>query len=69
MQKICAKQNLEKRLAPFQFNSESPKWWQNYNDSKHKLPIGAYHGNIGNVRRLWAHWPFSMTLETDFRSF
>src|SRR5579885_3105939 len=35
---------------PFKITSnKTPDWWQNYNDTKHKLPDGILQGNIGNT--------------------
>lgn len=50
MQKVSPKKDLNRKLSPFRFTkNDTPRWWQNYNDTKHKLPLGAYQGNIGNV--------------------
>jgi hypothetical protein len=50
VQIVCPKRKIKKRMMPFKANSNGvPDWWQNYNDTKHDLPEGAFHGNIGNM--------------------
>lgn len=36
---------------PWGFNNYAPKWWEDYNNTKHNLPTGFKSGNIGNTIR------------------
>src|SRR2546425_7011110 len=37
-------------ITPLKITSnDTPDWWKNYNDTKHKLPDGILQGNIGNT--------------------
>jgi len=43
-------------IEPFKINSDSetPRWWRGYNDTKHNLPEGLQEGNLGNVTSAMA---------------
>jgi hypothetical protein len=50
LQKVSPKEKFDLVLQPFQSKTEStPEWWQEYNNTKHDLPVGAYSGKLKNV--------------------
>ena len=50
LQKVSPNEKFNLVLQPFQLvEKNTPKWWKEYNDTKHDLPHGAYNGTLGNV--------------------
>lgn len=51
IQKISPKEQYDSILQPFQItgHEKTPRWWQEYNDTKHDLPTGAYRAKMKNV--------------------
>ena len=49
-QSVAPREKIDMTISPFRFRKQNvPKWWQDYNDTKHDLPKGAYIGTIRNV--------------------
>jgi hypothetical protein len=51
IQKVAPREQFNLILRHFHTDKKekTPKWWQEYNDTKHDLPRGAYNGKLGNV--------------------
>jgi len=55
VQNVAPSEKIEMTISPFRFNKQNvPKWWQDYNNTKHDLPRGAYVGTIRNVMNALA---------------
>lgn len=55
IQNVAPIEKTDMTISPFKFRKQNvPKWWQDYNDTKHDLPKGAYVGTIRNVMNALA---------------
>lgn len=63
IQKVSPKEQFDSILQPFQLGQQNiPKWWQDYNDTKHDLPSGAYDAKLKNILNALA----ALTILHDF---
>lgn len=54
VQSVAPREKIEMTIRPFKFKQNVPIWWQQYNNTKHQLPEGAYVGTIRNVMNALA---------------